>query len=122
MKTIYSLAIFSVIIFPPLSHAEEKSKTFTAYGSGLISCGKYTSYPKGSSAHETANQWVLGFVTAKNESLYFENPTREATYLDGLDYHAITKYVSNYCEANPLDPIYAAANKLIYDLSERAIR
>ncbi|MBB1361835.1 MULTISPECIES: hypothetical protein [unclassified Shewanella] len=96
------------------SFSDSASGEFMAYGLGSVSCGKYSSLSKNGSGHDMANQWVLGFVTAKNESLHFEKVN---SYLEGLDTQAITKYIENYCGTNPLDQLYSAANRLVYDLS-----
>lgn len=96
------------------SFSESSSGDFMAYGLGSISCGKYSSISKNGSDRSMANQWVFGFVTAKNESLHFD---KVKSYLDGVDTQAITKYIENYCDKKPLDQLYSAANRLVYDLS-----
>lgn len=114
MKLKYKITLLLCSLLSVSLNSNAADNNFTVYGYGLLSCGKYI---KLTESRSLAEQWVLGFVTAKNETIHHGKETNK--YLDGLDYHSIQLYITNYCNLNPLSVMYDAANHLVYDLSNK---
>ncbi len=97
-------------------HAQNrKPGTFTVYGGGSDSCGKWTQgrpdgrfRPEDSTA-VTLDSWVLGFVSGSGYAI--GNLRRVDS--DGLD-----AFIDNYCHANPLKDISDAAAALVAELQK----
>lgn len=84
----------------------------TVIGIGADSCGTWTA-DRGNPYQVTADtEWVLGYVAGVG-FLSGSDP------LSGLDFGAVTSWVSNYCAARPLDLVFDAATALAIELSKR---
>jgi hypothetical protein len=79
-------------------------------GAGAVSCGTWThdhQYPDSSGAY-LDDQWALGFLSGAAD----EGPSN-IDPLQDLDYNAVVAWITNYCAANPLSKIVAAAEAFI---------
>ncbi len=61
-------------------------------------------------AYMVPYSWVQGYVSAQSQH----------TNLATTDSAAVTKYLENYCEENPLDTLQDATDSLVAELAERA--
>jgi hypothetical protein len=60
--------------------------------------------------------WVLGFLSGANVALAHQ----KEDFLRGLDAHAVTAWIDNYCQANPPDSLYVPLGVLYNALTSRA--
>ncbi|MBO0734185.1 MAG: hypothetical protein J2P49_07705 [Methylocapsa sp.] len=91
-------AAFHPVLGPP--------RQFVTYGPGIDSCGKMLSdvAEDGDSAKIVYLSWVLGYLSAAG--VFAKNNT-------GFDANGVFAWVTNYCQAHPLDHINEAAFKLL---------
>jgi hypothetical protein len=95
-------------------------RTYTVYGFGTKSCGKWTEAVTAASLRrdiadryiDMANeQWIAGFVSGAGY-------TDSKAFRDA-DIEGIRAFVNNYCTAHPLDKMGDAAEKLIEELEKK---
>jgi hypothetical protein len=87
---------------------------YKTWGVGLHSCGDWTrahSYPI-SIEEVTEEAWLGGFMSAMDEA--GPGPRNPQ-----VDFFAMVGWVSNYCQANPLDDLATAASALRVELMKR---
>ena len=94
------------LIVSTTAHAEVH-----AYGVGARSCGKWLEDRRTGNRYDDV-EWLLGWVSAAGQ--YRDAQLRHS------DSAAMPAWVDNYCTANPLDPIYVGAYKLVEELSKPA--
>ena len=89
----------------------------TIMGEGVASCGAWTETarerrekPFKRTLHET---WLLGYLSGVNAAFV------ETDFLTKADAPAITAWIDNYCQTNPLETIQRASNELIRALQAR---
>ena len=104
MKKIISVLLLSVLF-------SASASAYKVYWHGSHSCGVWVDEEKRDSMMFLAMQtWVSGFVTGINSTGISE--------LKDTDIEAMTLFVSNYCNANPLDNVANAAEALTQELKE----
>jgi hypothetical protein len=86
-----------------------EAEAYTIAGLGNSSCGTWTTARREQRA-ASYEQWVLGFLNG----IGFKSVSASGggDPLNGLDTDAVWAWVDNYCQANPLDPIWTAAVQL----------
>lgn len=85
---------------------------YKGYGVGMKSCGAWLQERKpGSSDWFQIGQWVLGYVTAYG--YYGTHDLRD------VDSRAMSAWIDNYRQQNPLEDIETAAQKLIDTLKTK---
>ena len=83
---------------------------------GNDSCANWTENRDGrTSRNQVLEGWLLGFITGYN---HYGSGTRGLK--QGGNATALLGWIDQYCEANPLDSLYAAALKLIDELERRS--
>lgn len=105
-----SAMVFLAILTPPAISSPATAPqggAYTVYGSGAMSCGKWTSVRKGSDWY-TEGQWVLGYVTAHERT--------SSVKMTSTDSDGIAGWIDTYCAANSLDTLARAANALVLEL------
>ena len=104
MKKLLSIVLLSVLFSASASGS-------IIYGSGTASCGKWVQERnKDSSAAVVYMSWVLGFVSAIDAT--------EKWSLKATDSAAMSVFIDNYCQANPLKKISEATVSLVIELQE----
>jgi hypothetical protein len=91
----------------------------TVIGAGVASCGAWLEARRSPSLHAVAvgkESWVLGYVSGVNADQQWSDD-----FLAAADAPALFAWLDSYCPQHPLDPLYAATNALIHDLSMRAL-
>lgn len=85
----------------------------TSIGIGNFSCGRWIEDHKHTDVQSTAEDvWLEGFVTGA-DFFHANNPGGKT------DREAIRVWVSEYCQAHPLDSVAWAARNLIIALDRR---
>lgn len=104
-QVIYWASCAAVMIWSSVAFAADKSTT--VLGAGVTSCGTWTEHRQSDdmSAYMADVNWVLGYLTAINDA-------SDIDVSDGTDIAGLRAWIDNYCQANPLQPIYQAANAL----------
>jgi hypothetical protein len=111
-----SLAILATIAFAFASGSAAISEPqVSVITPGNPSCGKWTSERQlGSVKFAQYESWVWGYVSGwAGRALAPDDP------LEKTDAAGITGWISNYCNANPLDKVTHAAHELIQELQTR---
>lgn len=109
MRLLSSAAVFIAVATTVASPALADYK---GYGVGMKSCGAWLQERKsGTGDWYQMGQWVLGYVTA-----YGYYGTHD---LKDVDSHAMSAWIDNYCQQNPLEDIETAARKLIDTLKTK---
>src|SRR5262249_41665691 len=80
---------------------------YVVYGSGTITCGKWTAERQEPSLHTGRLNWVLGYITGAA----WQGETIRLTDSDGID-----QWLDRYCAQNPLVKLEDATKALISDL------
>jgi hypothetical protein len=81
----------------------------TAYqflGAGTVSCEAWTAARQHRTGWYDMAEWVLGFLSGVGY-------TGRAAPLQGWDAHAVAAWMDNYCRANPLKNLDAAAEAFV---------
>jgi len=100
-----------VLLSPASSFAEYKS----IRGVGTASCGQWTAHRKQRDLLTSAfESWLMGYLSA-----FATWKEGGMEMLDATDNEAFVAWVSNYCEAHPLDSIDSAALSLISEMARR---
>lgn len=87
------------------------SQTYTVYGTGNLSCGKWLSQKAESRTIALGNLgWVLGFVSGVAST----GRKMTTTDLQGIDL-----WMDQYCLKNPLDLVAKASAQLIVSLDAK---
>jgi hypothetical protein len=107
---------FIVIATSPVAHPEPR----WGLGHGLSSCGAWIQARKMHNVDQMPmEQWVAGYLSEAN----LVGPDIDAPdipdLLKGEDWAGLTDWIDNYCNAHPLDKLYAAANALVVELGRR---
>ena len=95
--------------------AKEKNGAFTNLSMGTKSCGAVVSdrdAPGEAKMHNSV--WVAGYLTAYNEYV-----VGRKNIAAGTDPAAWDLWIHNYCTANPLENLAAAASALVAELLKR---
>jgi hypothetical protein len=88
---------------------------FQVIGAGVDSCGTWTAESRIALGFQNKS-WVLGYVTGYNRyGLAIDSNVAHGTNAAG-----IIGWIDNYCRANPLDSIAAAAESLVEELRRRS--
>ena len=84
-------------------------------GMGMQSCGAWTKARQPSNAYERTRfrSWLAGYVSAMNL-----DPNTPDVLLD-TDFEALSAWVDNYCQSNPLRQVATAADRLMDELRSR---
>jgi hypothetical protein len=99
MKKILSVLLLTVLF-------SSSANAYKVYGAGVKSCGVWIAEKeKNSVAFYRMTDWLQGFVSGVGYVADFE--------LKKTDGDAKALFVTNYCNANPLDKVADAAYKLI---------
>lgn len=99
-------ATIALMVMPTIA----KAGSVSIRGAGSFSCG---SWIKETDYRPLNMQWVLGFITALNYAESQRKPKDgETDLVDGTDANAIEVWMTNYCQANPLEDIWVAAGLL----------
>jgi len=103
--------VLTLLILASNAYARD---TYTVYGPGNDSCGKWldarAKEPNYSAFVQVYSAWVLGYVTAYGNY----GPDLKRT-----DASAIDAWVDNYCRQNPLDNLNTAAKNLVEALKTK---
>ncbi len=98
-----------------LASAKEEPN-FVVLGPGVQSCGKWTADRQAgpNEFHEWYNAvfWLQGYITALSSE-------RGVSLFEHVDNKAISAWLDNYCNANPLDTILDASRNLARELERR---
>jgi hypothetical protein len=97
----------TILIASSLADARENS--WNVFGHGNSSCGEWVQ-PKDVS-RETNMAWVLGFLSGAQFG---------AAAVFETDAAAVEVYMTNYCQAHPLEKIVEGAKALANDLDSRS--
>ncbi len=89
------------------------SAEYAVLGPGNRSCGYWEQQRRTGNAYGL-QAWVLGYLTRAN---YDEGRNRDLTA--GTDAQGIFVWIDNYCRANPLKDVAAAAEHLVETLEKR---
>ena len=108
-RSIAFAAIVALLVFSSEGRSQQPGQR-TIYGAGADSCGTWLAERK-TSAWFQDGEWILGFLTAANR---FANVPPRHT-----DSAAITVWVDNYCQANPLEDLVEAATALLTTLGTK---
>jgi hypothetical protein len=91
------------------AEAYDENGYSVGFGVGVSTCAKMTDdVARAQWVRQAYEQYIDGFLSAINESL----PGKDNFFL-GTDQAARYKFVLQYCEANPLDLVIVAINKLV---------
>lgn len=91
----------------------------TILGVGTQSCGTWLKDESSEADGKSMNHsWLAGFVTAYNATGI--GGTHNAS--SGTDFAGLTRWISNYCAAHPLDSIAVASGALVNELRRRQVR
>jgi hypothetical protein len=116
MKQLFLAATFSA--FVGIAHAEKL--TVTVIGVGLNSCGSWTeARSTNGTAARVYESWVDGFLSGSNEFILSQlklDPLHEQLIGDAK---GLYRWMDDYCQAHPLNSIYAAADALDTELIRR---
>ena len=104
---IRATAAMATVLLCAASWGSAEPKTYTVYGVGAQSCGKWTA-EKSELVRGFMNSWVLGYVTALGGVAGARD----------TDSQAITAWVDNYCREHPLNRLDEAAATLVGELSK----
>ena len=108
------LILISLLIASPSFSADPSGK-FTILSMGTKSCGGVVSDFKEDSRGKLSNSiWIAGYLTAINEHV-----VSKSNIAVGTEPAAWDLWINNYCMANPLDTLSAAAAALVDELSKR---
>jgi hypothetical protein len=83
-------------------------------GAGAESCGTWTNSER-NNTNAYRHQWVMGYVSSYN----FYSLTVSSDVSQGIDFHGLIAWISNYCASNPLNQIATATINLIEELRRR---
>lgn len=104
MKRLLALTLLAILLEPAWSLAQRRT---TTYGSGTLSCGRWTADEKNADLHPVHLMWVLGFVSSS--TAFFNLKDTDA---DGID-----AWMNKYCAETPLQSVAGAAAKLVSALT-----
>ena len=109
MRFLLILTVLTIL----LTTGATEAQTYTAIGSGTVSCGSWTAYrpayiPGGSATLSSQNAlqnqaWVLGFLSGVGFIGNGDDP------LNGMDAQGVWAWIDNYCQAHPIENIAQAA-------------
>jgi hypothetical protein len=86
-------------------------------GQGNLSCSSWIERRAGDAVDAaTMTAWTLGYVTAYNQ--YSANASGDVS--GGHQTEELTKWIDDYCQANPNDSFYHASAALITKFRENA--
>jgi hypothetical protein len=115
------VAVVSITAFTAAAMAAETIDAQTAvaseykiWGQGLHSCGDWTNAHSNSNSIEELLEeaWLSGYMSAMDEA----GPGPRSPQ---VDFNAMIEWMSNYCQANPLDDLAIAASALRVELMKR---
>jgi hypothetical protein len=114
MKGIIIAALLTCLVTPALGR--DKQGNYTVLGEGTVSCGKWLKYRQAKSvvASNYVAAWIAGYLSAHNKLLVGVKNIGKDTDTAGR-----YAWIDNYCRANPLSDIDAAADALIAHLKSR---
>lgn len=118
MKRLLSaLILASSLMIAPGAWASDSNGQFVVLAYGNHSCGKWLkSQAKGSEEGRHQQSWIMGFVSAHNEST-----PGIANLFEGIDTDGAFAWISKHCRENPLEDIYDASLKLVKYLSAQQL-
>jgi len=102
MKRLVALVI-SFVLCEVVGTKTTAQTKYTVYGSGTISCGKWTATTS-RTLRNLDVAWVLGFVSGAGYT---------GIDLKHTDNDAMEKWVDVYCASHPLDDLALAAAQLV---------
>lgn len=103
--------IVGAVIGGAYTTLDAQPKQFTVYGQGTVSCGGWVRNTQGDSASKyPLSGWVNGFVSGVG----WTGQTLKETEAD-----AMQLFVTNYCNANPLDEVVNATVALVRALRQQ---
>ena len=88
-------------------------------GAGAVTCGRWVEARKKGEYYGQL-QWVQGFISSYNHYVYSHKMASGNGVFGETDYQAITVWMDNYCQRNPLDSVYMGAVNLVKELETRA--
>jgi hypothetical protein len=95
--------------------ANELPQTFTVYGLGQASCGRYLSdIARIPSAEESYSNWLGGYLSAFNRFNAGAN-----TLTQGLDIAGALSWITNHCRTDPTENFQGATTDLLLFLFEK---
>lgn len=100
------IVVALVVAFAAGAALEARRQQYMVYGAGTLSCGSWLEDRRTGNAALWAGkgQWILGWASAAGN--YGQK-------LDDTDTAAIASWTDNYCTANPLAKLSAAARSLV---------
>lgn len=98
-----------VFAFTLLVSGEVQAEIVTIYGFGVASCGDWIEDRKSGEYH-AATQWVLGTMSAIGR---YTNRVLTKTNVN-----AITAWMDNYCQKNPLVEFHDGVHELVVVLTK----
>lgn len=114
---IKKLLMLSAFLFMASSaNAIDEDGNMFVLGIGTRSCGSYvTDYKKNyQNRIDSYYSWIAGYFTFVNSRYPIGH-----NIADGADFRAITQWTYNYCEKNPLENLFFAADALLHELADR---
>lgn len=104
-----------LILGAAILSAQATATPIMVSGDGAESCGTWTErHARG--AGYALDDWLLGYVTAVNQ---WSMASKDGNIEGDADPAAMIEWVSNYCQAHPLDAVATAAGQLILEFIKR---
>jgi len=98
-----------LLVLVLVSSASESGE-FVVYGSGAISCGKWSAARKTEDDWPQHGQWIQGYLVARAEM---------GANLQRTDQERINLWVDDYCKGNAMNDILDAARVLVDELEQK---
>ena len=110
----FVLLLLGCVLFSSPSHSQQPP---TVFGPGTVSCGTWTGDHKTfeNPSRVAEEGWLTGYISGY--SMWGTNRTKDL--FGHTDNQALVAWVSNYCQAHPLDEVARAADTLILELNAR---
>lgn len=112
------LAVSVVALLAVIRTETDAAEQSIIFGPGTASCGTWSQYDKqpDNPVKAALQSWVLGFVTGMESGAQLP-----PAIFKGIDNRGLLGWVSNYCQAHPLDQVSVAAVSLLNELMARGM-
>jgi hypothetical protein len=95
--------LIAMAIFVALPAAS--AQKISVWGTGQMSCGRWLAERNSEGNRSILHNWVLGFISGNN---WYTKRQANPPDADG-----VSSFVDQYCQNNPLHPIFLAAAALV---------
>ncbi len=109
----YLIVVVFLLVQFQSSLAMAQQRMVMVYGIGKRTCGEWTSEKSIPNQYGANVIWITGFVSAAG--VYVDKPFSPPSSVV-----ALSSWIDNYCQQNPLDKVLAAVRILVIELQDRA--